>query len=220
MPQQFTNRHNRTISVDRKSAVSNISQANYRQSARFTPTLLVTMFVVGGALLFSGSNNNSETGQASLTQPIIAKQLVETKLPNINYRPFPLIDESKLTAVQKNLVAIIKSEYAKHPTGYDESVMAYTEGIKEPWCANFISWVRDEAGIPYEHPTTDYWRIPGVSTLRDYYRQYDAYFVVGDYVPKLGDVAFYEGDTADSNSSEHVALVLGVEGDKLYNYRW
>lgn len=182
---------------------------------RFSAAIVVVSFVVGGVIVLGGSDTQAETNQASRTQMAEAKRTAETVVPSISYRSFPLIDESRLTAVQKRIVAIAKSEYAKHPTGYDESVMVYTEGIEEPWCANFISWVRDEAGIPYEHPTTSYWRIPGVSTLRDYYRQYDAYFAASDYTPKLGDVAFYEGNTADTNSSEHVALVLGVEGDKL-----
>ncbi len=215
MPPQFTNRHNRTVSVDRISKRAKPDRFNPRQLKQLKRYCIVALLIVAGSIVVGGPEIQAETDQSRQVQSVETKKPVASSAPSVIYRQFPLIDGSKLTPVQKSIVAIAKSEYAKRPTGYDKSVLAYTEGIKEPWCANFVSWVRDEAGIPYEHPTTGYWRIPGVSTLRDYYRQYDAYFAVDGYAPKLGDVAFYEGNTADANSSEHVALVLGVEGDKL-----
>lgn len=218
MPQQqFTNRHNRTVSTAPKKSQATSASLLQTQRAKYIlvalPILLLAMTFLNGNGA-EAETKNSSAKQASVVQSQPDKPAALAK-PKISYKPFPLLDESKLTPVQKRIVATARSEYAKRPTGYDKSVMTYTEGSREPWCANFISWVRDEAGIPFEHPTTGYWRIPGVSTLRDYYRQHQAYFAADEYTPKLGDVAFYEGDTADSNSSEHVALVLGIEGDKL-----
>lgn len=211
MPPQYTNRRNRTVLVTRQPTSSSANS----QPARVKYAVVVVPAILLGMMFLSGSGAGAETDQVTPTEQVITTKAYEPVKPKIVYKEFPGIDEKNLTAVQKRIVAIARSEYTKHPTGYDQNVMRYTEGSREPWCANFISWVRDQAGIPYEHPTTGYWRIPGVSTLRDYYRQSDAYFAAGEYVPKLGDVAFYEGDTADANSSEHVALVLGVEGDKL-----
>lgn len=94
--------------------------------------------------------------------------------------------------------------------------MKYTEGFKESWCADFISWVFHQADVAYVHPDTKYWRIPGVKTLQAYYEGLGAYHAIGDgYVPKLGDVVFYFGETPDGNSSEHVAMVLEVRGDTI-----
>lgn len=212
--QQFKNRHNRTVSaapVSRAHTDDAVAQIRRAKLA----LLGVAVLVVGIVFVNSSGAEAEPVKIPAVVQAAAQVEPVAAEKSKIVYGKFPEINETKLTPVQKRIVTLARSEYAKRPTGYDQSVMSYTEGAREPWCANFISWIRDEAGIPYEHPTTGYWRIPGVSTLRDYYRNYSAYLPADEYTPKLGDVAFYEGDTADENSSEHVALVLGVEGDKL-----
>ena len=129
---------------------------------------------------------------------------------------FPTLDATALTARQKHVVALAKQEYLKNPVSYDATVKVYTEGFTESWCADFISWVFYKAGVGYEHPDTGYWRIPGVQTLAAYYQKMGAYHELGDgYTPKIGDVAFYFGETPDGGSSEHVAMVLAVEGDRV-----
>ncbi len=129
--------------------------------------------------------------------------------------PFPSLDTTSFTIAQKRLLEIITQEYLLQPESYDDNVMKYTEGFEESWCADFISWVRMEAGRPYISEDTDYWRIPGVVSLKDYYAASDAYVMVGSYTPKFGDVAFYFGETPDGKSREHVALVLDVKNDTL-----
>lgn len=128
---------------------------------------------------------------------------------------FPVLDTDTFTVTQQKMLAFMKEEYAKQPASYDATVLTYTEGSKESWCADFISWVRFQADKPLINPETGYWRIPGVQSLRDYYASSDAFHVVGDYTPKFGDVAFYFGETPDGNNREHVAFVLGVDGDTL-----
>lgn len=132
------------------------------------------------------------------------------------YAPFPSIDASSLTPVQQRLLLVLKQEYALHPQNYDNNVMKYTEGNEESWCADFISWAMDQADSPYTNPNSQRWRIPGVLTLQDIYRNDGAYRAAGTYIPKLGDVAFYIGNqTPDGGSNEHVALVLKVEGNTV-----
>ena len=129
---------------------------------------------------------------------------------------FPAIEVTDFSATQKRVLALAQQEYAKNPTGYDETVMKYTEGFEESWCADFISWVFNQAGTPFVHPDTKYWRIPGVQTLMAYYQKENAYHEIGDgYVPKMGDVAFYFGETPDGGSSEHVAMILEVRSDTI-----
>lgn len=128
---------------------------------------------------------------------------------------FPDIDDSQFSATQKQVLTVLKKEFAKHPTGYDKNVLKYTEGFKESWCADFISWVMNDAGAPFERQDNDYWRIPGVVTLQDYYKDYGAYHDAGSYTPRMGDVAFYIGQTPDGSSEEHVAIVLAVQGDTV-----
>lgn len=106
---------------------------------------------------------------------------------------------------------MLKQEYLKNPRSYDNNVLKYSDGVKESWCADFISWIRLKAGAPYKNPTTGYWRIPGVYSLRDYYEASEAYYTAGEYKPEFGDVVFYFGETPDGNNREHVALVLSVK---------
>ncbi len=127
------------------------------------------------------------------------------------------IDTANLSPLQLKILDIVKSEYAKAPASYDETVLQYTEGFEESWCADFISWVLNEAGSPNLSSETGYWRIPGVLSLQTYYKEMDGYKTVDDsYVPQLGDAAFYIGqETPDAKSSEHVAFVLSYDGNTL-----
>lgn len=154
-------------------------------------------------------------GAGAVVQNITTEPKKET--PKVQARAeFPIISLAELSGAQQRVLNIARQEYRKNPRGYDKTVMGYTEGFHESWCADFISWIFHQANTPFIHQDTDYWRIPGVQTLRAYYEQEGAYHEIGDgYRPKMGDVAFYFGETPDGGSAEHVALILEVRGDKL-----
>jgi hypothetical protein len=202
------NRRNKSFSsYERTTKVS--APAGVKKVGKFWAVGAVVL--VGLVMLARG-----DTPKASADAPKPAAVAVVKKQAVL--KPFPVIDTSSLTSVQKRLLKIVKEEYYKRPTGSDATVMKYTEGVDESWCADFISWVRDQAGIPWTHPETKYWRISGVGTVKDYYMVADAYFEadrLDGYVPKLGDVLFYFGETPDGGSSEHIAMVLSVEDDKV-----
>lgn len=139
-----------------------------------------------------------------------------TMAPAVRRPAFPAIDTTGLSATQKRLLAVAQAEYAHGAVSGDQYAKKYSEGFDESWCADFVSWMRNEAGVPFAHPDTQYWRIPGVATLRDYFVSSDAYHMAaGSYTPKLGDIAFYFGVTPDGSSREHVAMVLEVKDGKL-----
>ena len=148
---------------------------------------------------------------------VVAKQSAALKgdLTKETRVAFPVLDTSTLTQTQKNLLSVARKEYVHGATTGDDYAKKYSEGFNEPWCANFISWIRNEAGAPFVHKNTGYWRIPGVATLRDYFASSNAYHFVDGYTPKPGDVAFYYGITPDGNNNEHVAMVLGIRNDTL-----
>lgn len=152
----------------------------------------------------------------TLPSPMPARKQT-TQVTTVSTRAgFPVIETTGFSATQRRVLALLQQEYQKKPTGYDNTVLTYTEGFRESWCGDFISWIFRQAGTPYVHPDTKYWRIPGVQTLMAYYRQESAYHEIGDgYTPQMGDVAFYLGETPDGGSSEHVAMVLDVRGDTL-----
>lgn len=130
--------------------------------------------------------------------------------------PFPHINAAQLSPVQIRILKTARREYDKHPSDYDENVLKYTQGNEQAWCADFISWVMRQAGQTYKNPNSGSWRIPGVLTLQEYYQAKGCYKKANDYKPKVGDVAFYiHKSTFRLFSSEHVALVIKVDGNTM-----
>jgi hypothetical protein len=130
--------------------------------------------------------------------------------------PFPDINTNALSKQQASIIAFAKNEYQKHPVSYDQTVLKYTQGNKEAWCADFISWIMQQSGASYKNPSSGSWRIPGVFTLQDYYKTQNRYETVSNYEPQPGDVAFYIGKhTSDLFSTEHAAIVIQVSGHEM-----
>lgn len=169
-------------------------------------SLLTVTLLVGGMMWQLALHRDTSPAVEPIQQAVLSSARTD----------FPVIETTGLSNTQKRVLALSQQEYQKNPTGYDKTVMKYTEGFKESWCSDFISWLFDQAGTPFVHPATKYWRIPGVQTLMTYYQQEGAYHEIGDgYVPKMGDVAFYLGETPDGSSSEHVAMILEVHGNTI-----
>lgn len=156
-------------------------------------------FLIGGVINHT-PEDKAATHQQRLSQPA-----------------FPAISTNNLSSTQRKILTLARTEYDKAPRHFDSSVLKYTEGTRESWCADFISWVFLKADVPLTNPNSNYWRIPGVLTLQKYYKDAGAYVeATAEYTPKLGDVVFYIGaQTPDNSSDEHVALVLKVEGDVI-----
>ncbi|WP_067572354.1 CHAP domain-containing protein [Nocardia acidivorans] len=121
-------------------------------------------------------------------------------------RSFPAVDRTGLDAIQSSILDITAREYARQPGG-----TAYSEGVEEPWCADFVSWVMRESGRPLDNPNSGSWRIPGVSTLEAYYRQQNRFEVPG-YRPHIGDVVMYAGGSA---FSQHTNIVIDTAADSI-----
>lgn len=139
------------------------------------------------------------------------KAVVQEKVAQSQSVPkdaFPAIDETSLTATEKQLLAQLKTEYAKKPVSFDANVLAYTDGAKEPWCADFVSWNMKQLGQPFVNPNSGGWRIPGVYTLREYYQAQNRWTDASTtFVPKFGDVAIY----AKTPSQSHTNFVLSAD---------
>ncbi|QNG18823.1 CHAP domain-containing protein [Rhodococcus triatomae] len=120
--------------------------------------------------------------------------------------PFPEIDRSSLDAGQARVVDILETEHRAGRPGTH-----YSEGIEEEWCADFVSWVMREAGMPLSNPHSGHWRIPGVYTLQEYYESVDRFEQAGGgYVPRIGDVVLYDNT---SWVGQHTNVVVAVDGD-------
>ncbi|BDT88924.1 hypothetical protein FMUAM8_46880 [Nocardia cyriacigeorgica] len=118
-------------------------------------------------------------------------------------RQFPDIDTAALSSEQAAIVAVLEREFADPGEG-----TKYAEGVTEPWCADFVSWVMREAGLPLSNPNSGSWRIPGVYTLQEYYESTGRFVPIdAGYQPRTGDVLLYS-DT--SPFTQHTNIVLSA----------
>lgn len=123
-----------------------------------------------------------------------------------NSASFPDVDRSTLTPLQTTVLDELEAQY-RNP----ESGEFYSEGVEQPWCANFVSWIMAESGAPYVNPNSGHWRIPGVLTLREYFVEEGRFIPAGtDYVPQTGDVAVYIGSTF-VGQGEHTNMVVTAD---------
>ncbi|RZM24231.1 MAG: CHAP domain-containing protein [Pedobacter sp.] len=131
-------------------------------------------------------------------------QIVSSTITAKKSEPFPQIDTSELTPVQSKIITLLKQEYELQPEG-----TKYSEGIKEAWCADFVSWIFKEAGQPLTNPNSGSWRIPGTFTLREHYET-GGKFKSADsgYMPKVGDVMLYDNP---SPFGQHVNIIVKNE---------
>ncbi|WP_282786350.1 MULTISPECIES: CHAP domain-containing protein [unclassified Nocardia] len=121
-------------------------------------------------------------------------------------RDFPAVEQAGLDDTQKRIVEVLRGEFARQPAGTE-----YSEGVEEPWCADFVSWVLREAGRPLTNPNSGSWRIPGVYTLTEYYQQQGRFESPG-YRPGVGDVVLY---SETSPFSQHTNFVIAADGDMI-----
>jgi len=119
--------------------------------------------------------------------------------------PFPKIDTTALSPQQARVVELLEQEHdAQRPGTF------YSEGVKEPWCADFVSWIMREAGMPLSNPNSGHWRIPGVYTLQEYYEQEGRFVPAGSgRGPEVGDVVLYDNT---SWVGQHTNIVVAVDG--------
>jgi len=138
---------------------------------------------------------------------------VLTARMSMSEQAFPKIDSATLSPLQKKIVDISQTEYTKKPMSYDDNVLRYSNGVVEPWCANYVSWVLREAGAPLVNPNSGGWRIPGVLTLREYYKDTGRFKDAREYTPMPGDVAIFVNTSSFNTSRQHTSIILTVEGD-------
>ena len=123
-------------------------------------------------------------------------------------RTFPDVDAAATSPAQQAFLRVAKAEYAAQRPG-----TAYAQGVEEPWCADFVSWVARESGAPLTNPNSGGWRLPGVFTLREALQKAGTWRSAGSgYVPKPGDIAIYDDP---SPFGQHTNFVLAARDGVL-----
>ena len=127
---------------------------------------------------------------------------------------FPELNSAEMNPSQLKLVAILKEEYSKQPKSYDQNMLKYSQGIEEPWCADFVSWVYAQADMPFKNPHSGSWQIPGTQTLKQYFRDQGSWHDYNpSYQPKTGDVIIYK--QFQSPFGQHTNIVLSNKNGEL-----
>jgi hypothetical protein len=90
----------------------------------------------------------------------------------------------------------------------------YTQNTPAQWCADFASWVTNEAGSPVLNPDTGSWRIPNSRAFSEQLQK-SGTFYTRDQIkeqniqPQIGDFVIYWRGDADNNLG-HMDIVVAT----------
>ena len=114
---------------------------------------------------------------------------------------FPDVATANLSPTRQKIINLAKTEFEAQSAG-----TKFSKGAEEPWCANFVSYIMNQAGAPLKNPHTGGWRIPGTFTLREYYEANGRFKPANSgYQPLPGDVAIYRNSPV---FGDHTNIVL------------
>ena len=120
---------------------------------------------------------------------------------------FPAYEEGQLSEIRYDIVKIVEQEY-RNP----RSSLEYSDGVNEPWCADFVSWVYNSAGHKFKNPSSGGWRIPGVYTLKEYFESEKRWHDKDSgSIPEPGDVIIFDHGIFGS----HANIVISVYYDDI-----
>jgi hypothetical protein len=120
-----------------------------------------------------------------------------------------------LSAVRQNAVCIAENELATVWTPLPGiprlQYYKYSDNVPEEWCADFVSWVYQQAGQPFTGGQSGGWRIAAVSGIWDLGKQNGTFHFhdSAGYTPKPGDLAIHKSEAAGVS---HVNMVISVSG--------
>lgn len=103
-------------------------------------------------------------------------------------------------------------EYSKYGAWYG---LSYSY-----WCAIFVSWAANEAGVPQRIIPRAAYCPYQVSSFRSTDRFCDSALRGGDYVPRQGDIIFFYNSLAEpegNTTATHIGIVLYVENGKVFS---
>lgn len=123
---------------------------------------------------------------------------------------------SALSPVRQDVVCLAEGELAK----WDSKQMkpggdfkTYTQGRDEEWCADFASWIYNQAGYPI-NPGAKEGNVPakdGIKSIGEAGERFE-FHAVGSYTPSPGDMVLYDHDSSPTVS--HVNIVVSVNTNK------
>lgn len=112
------------------------------------------------------------------------------------------------------IVTIAMQELAAGASEANGGYLKYTDGRNENWCADFASWVLNQAGVPFTGGQSGGWRIAAVDGVQAWFQQQGKFRAArAGYIPKPGDIAIFNQGLSPYPS--HVAIVISVSGTSM-----
>jgi len=127
-----------------------------------------------------------------------------------------------VSTLRQNVICIALNEYNEHwLAGPALSISdldyftTYTEGRHENWCADFVSWVYNQAGYPISGSSTD-WDWPGVALIHSSAINgtigFTWHAAGSGYTPQPGDLVPL---SSPGNPDYHIEMVVSVNGPTI-----
>ncbi|HSX07934.1 MAG TPA: CHAP domain-containing protein [Candidatus Saccharimonadales bacterium] len=101
-----------------------------------------------------------------------------------------------------------------------DSFSKYSQNANELWCADFVSWIYNQAGYPLKDGGA--WRIPGVATIDSIGRAGGKFHwhAPGGYTPRPGDLVIHGGsqhvNAVDTYTNGKLTMIGGDQGNPAY----
>jgi hypothetical protein len=135
---------------------------------------------------------------------------------------------SGLSATRQNVVCIAEKELAlwkskpgyPHPAYSKTGYLKYSQGRSEEWCADFASWVYNQASDPLQPPPN--WNIayvPNIQAVGEQGGSFHWHPKSSNYTPKPGDLAIHGANHVNiyiSSSGDNTQYIGGDQGDGPY----
>jgi hypothetical protein len=135
---------------------------------------------------------------------------------------------SALSATRQNVVCIAQKELAlwKSKPGYpnpaysQNGYLKYSQGRKEEWCADFASWVYNQAGYALQQtPSWNIAYVPNIQAVGEQGGKFHWHPKSSSYTPKPGDLAIHGAKHVNiyiSSSGGNTQYIGGDQGDSPY----
>lgn len=122
-------------------------------------------------------------------------------------------NNASLSPVRQNVVCLAQQELQLWDSGQlkpGNGYFKYSENIVQDWCADFASWIYNQAGKPVNPPPA--WRVAavaGIRTIGQSNRNGFQWRPAGNYTPRPGDLAIHD------IGASHVNIVTQVNGNTI-----
>ncbi len=130
-----------------------------------------------------------------------------------------------LTGNQRtDIVNVAKTQVGYQEGGYagttrgSNNVTEYGRwyGMQDMWCAMFVSWCANQAGIPTSIVPSHSYTPTGLSWFKSRGRAYSRKTVAnGGYTPQPGDIIYFKS-SRNSNPTNHIGIVTSYSGKTVY----